>query len=132
MGAVKSYINELTLTIQDFPITTDRLAGLIELIADNKVSNSVANQQLFPEMTKQTDRSALELAEALGIIQDSDAGSMQPIIDEVLAKFPNEVERYKGGQKQLLGMFMGQVMRAGKGKVDPKVATKLLQETLDK
>lgn len=132
MGAVKSYINELTLTIQDFPITTDRLAGLIDLIADNKVSNSVANQQLFPEMTKQTDKSALVLAETLGIIQDSDAGSMQPIIDEVLAKFPNEVERYKGGQKQLLGMFMGQVMKAGKGKVDPKVATKLLQETLDK
>ena len=132
MGAVKSYINELTLAINDFPISTDRLAGLIDLVQENKVSSSMANQQLFPEMAKQTDKSALQLAEELGIIQDSSADSMQPIIDEVLSKFPKEVARYKDGQKQLLGMFMGQVMKAGKGKVDPKVATKLLKETLDK
>lgn len=132
MGAVKSYINELTLAIKDFPISTDRLAGLIELVQENKVSSSMANQQLFPEMAKQTDKSALKLAEELGIIQDSNEDSMQPIIDEVLNNFPNEVARYKDGQKQLLGMFMGQVMKAGKGKVDPKVATKLLKDTLDK
>jgi aspartyl-tRNA(Asn)/glutamyl-tRNA(Gln) amidotransferase subunit B len=132
MGAVKSYINELTLTINDFPISIDRLAGLIDLVQENKVSSSMANQKLFPEMTKQTDKSALQLAEELGVIQNSNEDSMQPIIDEVLNKFPAEVARYRDGQTQLLGMFMGQVMKAGKGKVDPKVATKLLKETLDK
>ena len=49
----------------------------------------------------------------------------------MLANFRNEVDRYKAGEKKLLGMFMGQVMKAGKGKVDPKVATKLLKDTLD-
>ncbi len=130
MGAVKSYINELTLTMADFPISTDRLAGLIDLVQSNKVSNSVANQQLFPEMISQTDKSALELAEELGIIQDSSEDGLQPIVEEVLSKFPDEVARYKGGQKQLLGMFMGQVMKAGKGKIDPKVATVLLKKIL--
>ena len=131
MGPVKSYINELTLTIAQFPITTDRLAGLVDLVKSDKVSNSVAEQKLFPAMIETLDKSAEELANELGIIQDSDEGSLQPIIDGVLANFPNEVERYKAGEKKLLGMFMGQVMKAGKGKVDPKVATKLLKDTLD-
>ncbi len=131
MGPVKSYINELTLTIAQFPITIDRLAGLIDLVKSDKVSNSVAEQKLFPAMIETLDKSAEELANELGIIQDSNAGSLQPIIDGVLASFPNEVDRYKAGEKKLLGMFMGQVMKAGKGKVDPKVATKLLKATLD-
>ena len=131
MGPVKSYINELTLTIAQFPITIDRLAGLIDLVKSDKVSNSVAEQKLFPAMIETLDKSAEELANELGIIQDSNAGSLQPIIDGVLANFPSEVDRYKAGEKKLLGMFMGQVMKAGKGKVDPKVATKLLKDTLD-
>lgn len=131
MGPVKSYINELTLTIAQFPITTDRLAGLVDLVKSDKVSNSVAEQKLFPAMIETLDKSAEELANELGIIQDSDEGSLQPIIDGVLANFPKEVDRYKAGEKKLLGMFMGQVMKAGKGKVDPKVATKLLKDTLD-
>jgi aspartyl-tRNA(Asn)/glutamyl-tRNA(Gln) amidotransferase subunit B len=131
MGPVKSYINELTLTISQFPISIDRLASLIDLVKADKVSHSVAEQKLFPAMIQSPDKSAAELANDLGIIQESNEDSLQPIIDEVLAKFPAEVDRYKSGEKKLLGMFMGQVMKAGKGKVDPKVATKLIKDTLD-
>lgn len=132
MGPVKSYMNELTIDIKDFPLSTDALVEILDLIADGKVSNGVAEQKVFPEMLKNPNKSALEVAQELDLIQESDSSALQAIIDEVLTNHPAEVERYKGGAKKLLGMFMGQVMKASKGKADPKVTTQLLQASLDK
>lgn len=131
MGPVKSYLNELTLHVKDFPVSTKQLAELIALVDSNKVSYSVAAQKIFPAMLEGDKDSPLKIAEKLNLIQDSDAGSLKPVIDEILAKFPAKVAEYKAGKKGLLGMFMGEVMKASKGKADPKVATKLLKEELD-
>ncbi len=133
MGPVKSYLNELTLHVRDFAITPSRLADLIALVDSGKVSYSVAAQKIFPVMLEsQNSESALKIAERLNLIQESDAGSLKPVVDEVLARFPEKVAEYKAGKKGLLGMFMGEVMKASKGKADPKVATELLKEVLDK
>ncbi len=133
MGPVKSYLNELTLHVRDFGITPSRLADLIALVDSGKVSYSVAAQKIFPVMLEsQNSESALKIAERLNLIQESDAGSLKPVVDEVLARFPEKVAEYKAGKKGLLGMFMGEVMKASKGKADPKVATELLKEVLDK
>ena len=83
-------------------------------------------------LESQNSESALKIAERLNLIQESDAGSLKPVVDEVLARFPEKVAEYKAGKKGLLGMFMGEVMKASKGKADPKVATELLKEVLDK
>lgn len=131
MGPVKSYLNELTLHVKDFPVSTRQLADLIALVDSNKVSYSVAAQKIYPAMLEGDKDSPLKIAEKLNLIQDSDAGSLKPVIDEILAKFPAKVAEYKAGKKGLLGMFMGEVMKASKGKADPKVATNLLKEELD-
>ena len=132
MGPVKSYLNELTLHVKDFSVTPERLAELIALVDSNKVSYSVAAQKIFPVLTEgQSNESVLKIAERLNLIQESDAGSLKPVVDEVIARFPAKVEEYKAGKKGLLGMFMGEVMKASKGKADPKVATELLKEILD-
>jgi aspartyl-tRNA(Asn)/glutamyl-tRNA(Gln) amidotransferase subunit B len=131
MGPVKSYLNELTLHIGQFPIKTHKLAELIELVESNKVSFASASQKIFPEMLKDGKRSANEIAESLNLIQESNSDALVPVIDEVLAKFPAKVAEYKGGKTGILGMFMGEVMRATKGKADPKVATELLKQRLD-
>src|SRR5690606_42064237 len=126
MGPVKSYLNELTLHVRDFGITPSRLADLIALVDSGKVSYSGAAQKIFPVMLEsQNSESALKIAERLNLIQESDAGSLKPVVDEVLARFPEKVAEYKAGKKGLLGMFMGEVMKASKGKADPKVATEL-------
>jgi aspartyl-tRNA(Asn)/glutamyl-tRNA(Gln) amidotransferase subunit B len=131
MGPVKSYLNELTLHVKDFPVNTDRLAELIALVDSNKVSYSVAAQKVYPLMLDGDTDSPLKIAEKLNLIQESDSDSLKPIVEEVLAKFPAKVEEYKAGKKGLLGMFMGEVMKASKGKADPKVATDLLKQLLD-
>mgnify|MGYP006270896021 CR=1 FL=1 len=131
MGPVKSYLNELTLSMADFPLQPEKLVELIELVDQDKLSFASASQKVFPEMLKSPKKTALEVAESLNLIQDSSSDSIQPIIDEVIATFPQKVNEYKSGKKGLLGMFMGEVMKRSKGKANPKVANQLLREVLE-
>ena len=131
MGPVKSYLNELTLHVSEFPVTTQAVADIIALVESGKVSYSSASQKIFPEMLNGDKKSPLQIAESLNLIQESNSGSLQPIIDEVLSKNPAKVAEYKGGKTGILGMFMGEIMKASKGKADPKVATELLKQALE-
>lgn len=131
MGPVKSYLNELTLHISDFPISTNRLAELIELIDDGKVNFSVATQKIYPVMLSQPEKTPLQIAQEQNLIQESDEGSLKPIVESVLSENAGKVEEYRAGKKGLMGMFMGQVMKKSHGKADPKVATKILTELLE-
>jgi aspartyl-tRNA(Asn)/glutamyl-tRNA(Gln) amidotransferase subunit B len=100
------------------------------LIASGKVASSIASQRIFPEMLKSED-TPLALAEKLNLIQDSDESTLKAFIQQVIEENPKEVERYRGGEKQLTGFFMGQLMKVSKGKADPKVANALLRQLLD-
>ncbi|MBT0810687.1 Asp-tRNA(Asn)/Glu-tRNA(Gln) amidotransferase subunit GatB [Litoribacter ruber] len=131
MGPVKSYLNELTLHISDFPISPAQLAELIALIDEGKVNFSVASQKIYPVMIEQNGKTPLQIAEDLNLIQESDEGSIRPIIEQVIAANSAKVEEYRAGKKGLLGMFMGQVMKQSQGKADPKVASKILTELLE-
>lgn len=130
MGDVKSYLNTNALRVEDFPIDAKRLAGLIQLIDEGKISNNLAGQKVFPAMLE-SDKSALEIAEANDWIQDSDEGSIKSIIQEVFDENPSEFERFKAGEKKLMGFLMGQVMKKSKGKADPKSASKLINEMIN-
>jgi aspartyl-tRNA(Asn)/glutamyl-tRNA(Gln) amidotransferase subunit B len=131
MGPVKSYLNERTLTAEQFPISPEGIADLIALIDGGKVNFSVASQRIFPELLQHPAESALKIAQNLNLLQDSNTDSLQPIIDQVIKEFPLKVEEYRGGKTGLMGMFMGEVMKRSKGKADPKVATELLTKKLE-
>jgi aspartyl-tRNA(Asn)/glutamyl-tRNA(Gln) amidotransferase subunit B len=120
MGDVKSYLNENGVQIRE----------LINLIDEGKVSSTAASQKIFPEMLK-SQESVQEIAERLNIIQVSNEGELAGFIDEVIRSNTSEVERYKNGEKQLVGFFMGQLMKVSRGKADPKVANALLREKLN-
>ena len=130
MGGVKSFLNQQGLEITDFPVSPDQIAELIQLIDNGKLSSSAASQNVFPEMLKNGNESPQSIAERLNLIQDSNEDSILGMIEAVLKQHPDEVERYKSGEKQLLGFLMGQVMRHSKGKADPKAANELLRKTL--
>lgn len=132
MGPVKSYLNEFNLAADEFPVPPQKLADLIALIDAGQVSYTVASQRLFPELLKNPNRSALEVAQQLNLIQQSDHDSLLPIIDEVIKEFPLKVEEYQNGKKGIISMFMGEVMKRSKGKADPKVANELLTRKLKK
>jgi aspartyl-tRNA(Asn)/glutamyl-tRNA(Gln) amidotransferase subunit B len=131
MGPVKSYLNELTLSADEFPIAPKVLVELMNLVEDNKISFSVASQRVFPELLKNPNKTALEVAQQLNVIQDSNQDSIIPIIDEVLKEFPLKVKEYKHGKKGIVGMFMGEVMKRSKGKADPKIANELITKKLE-
>jgi aspartyl-tRNA(Asn)/glutamyl-tRNA(Gln) amidotransferase subunit B len=131
MGSVKSFLNENNLEISGFGISPERLAQLIQLVDDGKVSNSVASQQIFPEMLSDLTKTPLQIAENKNLIQQSNTDTLQTLIDEVLANNEAKVKEYKNGKKGLLAMFMGEVMKKSKGSADPKVTTVLLQKSLE-
>lgn len=131
MGPVKSYLNELTLSIKEFPVSPRQLAALISLVDDGKVNFSVASQRIYPELLKGSKKSPLDIAQEMNLIQESDEESLMPIIESVLSENDVKVAEYRSGKKGLLGMFMGQVMKKSKGKADPKVANKILMELLE-
>ena len=131
MGDVKSYLNQYGVEIDAFPIPADRMAELIALIDAGKVSTSIASQKIFPEMLLNLSDSPLQIAETLNLIQDSSEDGISTFIQEVIASNPSEIERYKNGEKQLMGFLMGQLMKVSKGKADPKVANELLRKSLE-
>ena len=132
INKVNPFLQENSMDLADFPISVKHLAGLIRLIDDEKVNNSTAYQQLFPAMAEQPTESAADLAKALNLIQSADTDFLQAIVEEVVAKFPDKVKAYQKGKKGLIGFFMGEVMRAAKGKAEPKATNALLEEVLSR
>ena len=130
MGPIKSYLNETGTSLANFPLVPQTLAELISLIEEGKVSFTAASQTVFPELVKGSKDSALQIAQRLNLIQESDEESLKPIVESVLADNPGKVKEYKSGKKGLMGLFMGEVMKKSQGKADPKVASKLLTELL--
>ena len=130
MGDIKSYLNEHGMDIQHFPLAPARIAALIGLIDAGKVSSSIASQRIFPAMLG-SEKSPLELAEQMNLIQSSDQSVIIGYIDQVIAQNTAEVERYRNGEKQLIGFLMGQLMKVSGGKADPKAANALLRQKLE-
>lgn len=132
MGAIKSYLNEKAVDIVDFPLAPTKVAELIALIDDGKVNTTLANQQLFPALVSQPTANVADLAAQLNILISTNDSDLNQFIAEVLAAMPDKVEAYKAGKKSLIGLFMGELMKLSKGKLDPKIANKLLTEALEK
>ena len=131
MGDVKSYLNEFGVEIEDFQVKPHMIAELIKIIDEGKLSTSVASQKIFPVMLKELDKEPMKIAEELNLIQESNEDSILDYINEVIRQHPSEVERYRNGEKQLVGFFMGQLMKVSQGKADPKASNALLRKKLE-
>ncbi len=132
MGDIKSYLNAQGKEMEEFPVSAELIAELIAIIRDGKISNTVASQKVFPEMLNAPEKSPLAIAEELNLIQDSNEDAILGFIAEVIKQHPEEVSRYKNGEKQLTGFLMGQLMKISKGKADPKSANQMLRNELEK
>lgn len=131
MGEIKSYLNQNGIGIAVFPLAPPKIAELIALIQHGKISHSVAAQNLFPAMINAPTKTALDLAEELNLLQESDESSLRNYAEQALEKYPDKVAAYKAGNKGLLGLFMGEVMKLSNRKADPKAASKIIQTILD-
>lgn len=132
MGVIKSHLNEKAISIQAFSLAPKTIATLIDMVDANEVSNSAASGDLFKLLLDNPEGNPKKLAKEHNLIQESDTSTLEAFVDEALAQYPDKVTEYKNGKKGLMGLFVGEVMKISRGKADPKMTTKILQEKLDK
>ena len=105
-----------------------QIGELVKMVDDETISNKIA-KQVFEEMAKSGENPA-QIVKAKGLIQISDPSIISPIIDEIIAKNPDNVAKFKAGNTKLLGFFVGQVLKATGGKANPQVVNALVAEKL--
>ena len=124
MGEVTRGLNDNGLDICSCPVSPLQLAELLALIDKGTISNKIA-KTVFDEMWQNGGKPADIVAEK-GLVQVSDTGEIEKIIDEIMAANMGQVEEFRGGKEKVFGFFVGQVMRASKGKANPAVVNDLL------
>jgi len=105
-----------------------QVAQLAKMVEDETISTAIA-KQVFEQMA-QSGENPSTIVEEGGLVQISDPDIISPIIDEVMEKNPDNVEKYRGGNTKLFGFFVGQVLKATGGKANPKVVNELVSEKL--
>lgn len=131
LGPVKGYLNENGMEINDFPVQPVNLAGLLQLVEENKISFSMASTRLLTEMIRQPLKDAAALATELNLIQDSDDSSIEAWAEQALSAMPDKVAQYRKGKKGLIGLFVGEVKKLSRGKADPKKTSDILLKKLE-
>ena len=130
LGPVKSWMNENNKRIVAFPLLPATIASLIGLVETGKLSFTSASGRLFSHLVNNPSKDAAAAAQELNLLQESDAGALEPIIEEVLKKHADKVNEYKKGKKGLLSLFIGEVMKRSNGKADPRATNEILLEKL--
>jgi aspartyl-tRNA(Asn)/glutamyl-tRNA(Gln) amidotransferase subunit B len=129
MGDVLRVAKEHGVDLSAFPIEPERLAALIRMRLDDRIGSSAASE-IFDALTD-TDASPEAIAEERDLLQVSDTGALEPVVDSVLAAHPDNVREYLGGKQKLIGFFIGQVMKTFPGSPDPKLVRELLRVKLE-
>ena len=124
-----SILNKKNLTIDESPVSHDKLGELIDNIESGKVSNRLA-KDIFEEMCE-TGKSPSDIISEKGLSQISDEGELEKLVNDVLVANPENVEKYKNGKDKLFGFFVGEAMKLSKGKANPKLLNELLKSKLN-
>ena len=112
----------------ELKFTAIQISQLVKIVDDGTISSKIA-KQVFEEMTK-SGENPTQIVEDKGLVQISDPAKILPIIEEIIAKNPDNVEKFKAGNKKLLGFFVGQVLKTTGGKANPQVVNKLVAQQL--
>ena len=130
MGEIAAYLKENKVEITETKLTPENLAELISLIEKGTISNNIGKQILVEEMITKGEK-ASDIVEKKGLSQISDEGAIKEIVEKVVNAHPAEIEAYRNGKTNLLGFFVGQVMKETKGRANPKTVNELIRKILD-
>jgi len=128
MGELARLLNSENREIEDCPVRPDRLAGMVKMIESGVISTKIA-KTVFEEMYR-SGKDAETVVKEKGLVQVSDSGAIEQIIADVIKANPAQHSDYKGGKDKLFGFFVGQVMKASKGKANPEMVNELLKKKL--
>ncbi len=128
---VAGYLNKNNLAIEAFPLSPERLAGLVNMVEKNEISSNQA-REIFAKMLED-NVDAQKAKQILGISsQISDESYIRQVVDEVLKENPQAIIDFKEGKGRAMGYLVGQVMKKTQGKINPKITSDVLQEELKK
>ena len=128
MGELSAFLNKENLSILETKIDSINLGNLISRIEDSTISGKIA-KEIFEEMWN-SKKSPDEIIEEKGLKQVTDSSEIEKVINQVLEQNQSQLEQYKSGKEKLFGFFVGQVMKASRGKANPEQVNKLLEERL--
>ncbi|GGI26048.1 Asp-tRNA(Asn)/Glu-tRNA(Gln) amidotransferase subunit GatB [Pedobacter mendelii] len=130
IGPIRAVLIEKGITISDYKVKPEQLAAAINLVDDKKLTQQIAIQQLLPAIEEKENTDVNASAESLNLLILENSDELIDFINEVLNKYPQQVEAYKKGKKGVLGLFVGDVMKLAKGKADAKKLNELIIEKL--
>lgn len=128
MGDVQRMLNETGLEIDEIPVSAQMLCGILARIADNTISGKLG-KQVFTLMWE-SGKTADTIIEEQGLKQVSDTGAIEALVDEVIRANPEQAQEFRAGKDKLQGFFVGQVMKASRGKANPAMVNELLRKQL--
>lgn len=128
MGEFASQLSTDGIEIAKVPVSAENLAALLKLISKGTISGKIA-KKVFATMWKEGGNPE-EIVKAQGLVQISDTAELSKLVDEVVGKNPKAVEDFKAGKKKAVGALVGQIMKATKGKANPRVINELLNKKL--
>jgi len=128
MGELSGALNRDQLDISQSPISPEELSLLVERISDNTISSKIA-KDVFKALWNQ-EGSVDQIIDSKGLIQITDTGEIEKIIEEVISNNSAQVDQYRSGNEKILGFFVGQIMKATNGKANPKQVNDILREKL--
>jgi aspartyl/glutamyl-tRNA(Asn/Gln) amidotransferase, B subunit len=128
MGEVSGALNRAGLEITQSPVSPAQLGGMLKRIADGTISGKIA-KSVF-EALWQGENDAEAIIEKKGLKQLTDPDAVGAFIDEALAKNPKQLAQYRAGQQKVFEFFVGQVMKASRGKANPALVNELLKKKL--
>lgn len=128
MGEFASQLSTDGIEIAKAPVSAENLAALLKLISKGTISGKIA-KKVFATMWKEGGNPE-EIVKAQGLVQISDTAELSKLVDEVVGKNPKAVEDFKAGKKKAVGALVGQIMKATKGKANPRVINELLNKKL--
>lgn len=131
LGPVKGHLNDSNTDYNSFTLPPAKLATLVQMVDDGKLSFGMASSKLFPALIARPEKEPAALAAELNLVMESDSSSIEAWVNEAIAKMPDKVTEYKKGKKGLIGLFAGEVKKLSKGKADMQIVNELLTKKLN-
>jgi len=128
MGELLRLLNANNMEVEDSPIKPKDLVGLLELQKKGVISGKIA-KQVFDEMFE-TGKDAETIVKEKDLVQISDVGELEEIVDRVMEANPKSVEDYRNGKERALKFLVGQIMKETKGKANPQLVNEILKKKL--
>ncbi|MBW7957888.1 MAG: Asp-tRNA(Asn)/Glu-tRNA(Gln) amidotransferase subunit GatB [Deltaproteobacteria bacterium] len=128
MGELLRLLKEDNRDVRDRPVSPKGLARVMGMVKAGEISGKIA-KEVFEEMYR-SGKTPEEIVKSKGLTQISGEDELARIVDGIIAANPENVERYRSGKTALFGFFVGEAMKATRGKANPQVINKLLKEKL--